>query len=122
MANRFKAYRHGLWAEELAEISLRLRGYRIVARRWKSPQGEIDLLAVRGQTLAVIEVKKRASLAAAAEAISRPQRLRLVQAARFALAQWPEFGNHVVRFDAMLVGRWGWPRHLVNAWAEDASL
>lgn len=122
MADRRASYQAGLWAERVTAFYLRLKGYRIVAHRFKNPLGEIDLLAVRGQTLAIIEVKRRPTQAAAADSISYRQRQRLVRGAQFALAQWPEFGNHTVRFDAVLISRWGWPQHLVNAWAEDASL
>src|SRR5690348_10908885 len=56
---RVKAYRSGLFAETLTALLLRLRGYRIVAQRYKTPVGEIDLVALKGKRLAFIEVKRR---------------------------------------------------------------
>jgi len=106
----------GLSAERVAAWLLQLKGYRILARRLKTPGGEIDILAKRGSTVAVVEVKQRFTFDSAAGAISPRQQHRLVNAARFVLAQRPELSNHSVRFDALLVNRWGWPRHVVNVW------
>jgi Uncharacterised protein family UPF0102 len=58
---RSKAYRHGLLAETVAALLLRLKGHRIVARRYKTPVGEIDLVALKGQRLAFVEVSGAAS-------------------------------------------------------------
>ncbi len=116
--SRRRAYHRGLWAEELAKLWLRLKGYRILAHRLKTPLGEIDLLAQRGAYLVIIEVKQRAELDDAAGAISLRQRQRLLQAARIVLAQRPELSQHSVRFDALLVNRWGWLRHSTNVWSE----
>ena len=58
-AARVSAYRHGVFAETLAALLLRLKGYAIVARRYKTPVGEIDLVALKGRRLAFIEVKRR---------------------------------------------------------------
>ena len=107
---------YGLSAERVAAWWLQAKGYRILARRLKTPGGEIDLVARRGKTVAVVEVKQRVTLAAAAGAILTRQQHRLQQAARFLLAQKPELAQLTLRFDAMLVNRWGWPRHVVNVW------
>ena len=56
---RIRAYRRGILAETLVTILLRLRGHRIVARRYATPVGEIDLVALKGTRLAFIEVKRR---------------------------------------------------------------
>jgi len=113
---RRQAEQRGHRAEQLAALWLQLKGYTILARRLKTPLGEIDLLARRGNVLAVIEVKQRADHASAALAIAPRQQNRLAQAMRFMLAKRPELGQHDIRFDAMLVNRWGWPRHLPDAW------
>ena len=65
---RQRAQRRGTFAESLCRWHLRLHGWRIVARGWRCPSGEIDILARRGRVLAVVEVKSRARVAAAAEA------------------------------------------------------
>lgn len=116
--NRQKAYQRGRWAEKLAALLLRFKGYRILAHRLTTPGGEIDILALRGQTLAIIEVKQRPRHAEAALAITPRQQKRLINAARFVLAQRPELGHHAVRFDALLVNRWGWPYHYPDAWRQ----
>ena len=56
---RVRAYRSGVFAETLAALLLRLKGHRVVARRYKTPVGEIDLVALKGKRLAFIEVKRR---------------------------------------------------------------
>jgi putative endonuclease len=56
---REKAYRSGVFAESLVALLLRLKGHRVVARRYKTPVGEIDLVALKGRRLAFIEVKRR---------------------------------------------------------------
>jgi putative endonuclease len=83
---------------------LAVRGYRVLARRLRYPVGEIDLVARRGGTLAVIEVKARRDTASAMEAVTPRQRRRI---ARAGLA---------LRFDVMLVTPWRWPRHVTDAW------
>ncbi len=60
-ARRVRAYRSGLFAESVAALLLRLKGHRIVARRYKTPVGEIDLVALKGKRLAFVEVKRRKS-------------------------------------------------------------
>ena len=59
---RVRAYRHGLFAETVAALLLQLKGHRIVAQRYKTPVGEIDLVALKGKRLAFVEVKRRKSL------------------------------------------------------------
>ncbi|HEX2841613.1 YraN family protein [Hyphomicrobium sp.] len=107
--------RRGRQAEWLAALALRLRGYRILARRERTPLGEIDLIAVRGQRLAFVEVKRRATLEAAEASISAAQRTRIRRAASLWLAQNPRYQAHAQGYDLIfLIGR-RWPRHLENA-------
>ena len=69
---RVRAYRSGIFAESLVALLLRLKGNRIVARRYKTPVGEIDLVALKGKRLAFVEVKRRKSFEDAAEALPTP--------------------------------------------------
>ncbi|WP_328703035.1 YraN family protein [Arenibaculum pallidiluteum] len=116
-ADRGRAARlRGRWAEALCRLALRLRGYRIVAAGLRSPWGEIDILARRGGVLAVVEVKARPDAELAHGAVSAHQRRRLERAARQAVAARPELQELDLRFDAMLVLPWRWPRHLRGAW------
>ena len=109
----------GRQAEVWAAIWLMLKGYRILGFRLKTPQAEIDVLAVKGQVLAVVEVKSRTSLTAALEAVSYDQRQRLRRAGRSLAAGRPALQNTAVRLDliAMTPGRF--PRHLQDAWTSD---
>jgi putative endonuclease len=115
-AGRQHAYRAGLLAETAAVWWLRLKGYRILARRYRAPVGEIDLVVARGSILAAVEVKRRGSAAAAAEAVTPAQQQRIVRALEHFLARHPAFANQALRFDAVLVVPWRRPRHLEDAW------
>ena len=107
---------YGRFAERLCRLALRLNGYRILARRLRTPMGEIDIVARRGDTLAIVEVKARGAWDAANEALGARQRGRLARAAHAYLAANPQYAGLVLRFDVMLVTPWSWPRHLRDAW------
>jgi putative endonuclease len=109
------SYSTGLLAETLCRWALRLKGYRILSSRYKSPLGEIDIIALRGNAVAMIEVKAR-SEREAVEAILPRQRQRLQRAALDFLARHPQFNTHNLRFDMMLVAPRRWPVHIQNAW------
>jgi putative endonuclease len=113
---RRTAERRGRRAERLAAFSLRLVGWRILARRWRSKAGEIDLVARRGRLIAFIEVKARSEIGDALEAVSARQRARIVRAASSFLAQHPKFANLDARFDVVAVTPGRWPRHIPDAW------
>lgn len=116
---RRAAFRRGRRGERAALWWLRLKGYRILAQDYRSPAGEIDVVARRGSTLAIIEVKARDSVAAAVEAILPRQRDRIFNAARLFVARHPRHGHCTIRFDIMLVTPGRWPRHIVDAWQID---
>src|ERR1051326_1742633 len=109
---RRAACRRGLSAETRAAALLLVKGYRILARRWQSPVGEIDIVARRRGMLIFVEVKARAGLDEAAEAVSGRQRRRIAAAAAAWLASHPEHASAEVRFDAVLVQPRRWPRHI----------
>jgi putative endonuclease len=116
---RVAAFRLGLSAESRAAMLLLAKGYRIAARRWKTPVGEIDIVARRRRDLVFVEVKARDSLDAAAEAVSERSRQRIIAAAEFWLAHHPDDANCFIRFDAILIAPGKLPRHIANAF--DAS-
>ena len=91
------------------------KGFRILARRWRSPLGEIDIIARRRQLLVFAEVKARASLDEAAESVSERQRRRIAAAAEVWLAAHPGEIVHDIRFDAILVAPGKIPRHISAA-------
>jgi putative endonuclease len=114
-ADRRRRHRSGHLSEFAAALFLAAKGYRILARRWTSPAGEIDLIAVRGKRLAFIEVKRRATLADAEAAILSLQRRRVRAAADLWLARHPRYQGHDIGFDLILLVSRRWPRHLANA-------
>lgn len=118
MAKR-AAWRRGHWAELLCLWHLRLRGYRILARRYRTPVGEIDLVARRGALLAAIEVKARGDFATAGQAIGPRQRRRIARALDHFLVGRPDLAGLGRRFDVMLVTPGRLPRHLAGAWRTD---
>jgi putative endonuclease len=113
---RRDAWRGGRWAESLAVWRLRCTGHRILARNWRSPVGEIDIVARRGKILAIVEVKRRPDLTRALEAVSPRQRARLVRAALAFQAGHRDCAALSLRFDVIVLGQGRWPRHLKEAW------
>ena len=118
-AGRQTAFRFGLGAETRAVWLLRLKGYAILARRWRVPGGEADIIARRGETLVFVEVKARADLVAAREAIAPAQQRRIGAAARAWLARHPADMQSTLRFDAVFVAPGRWPVHIVSAFERD---
>lgn len=106
--------RHGRHAEWIAALALRLRGYRILAMREKTPLGEIDLIAVRGRRLAFVEVKQRTTREAAEAAITDTQRARIRRAAGLWLARHERYQSHDLGFDLVLLVGLRWPQHVEN--------
>lgn len=113
--NRHEAEQRGREAETLACWYLRLKGWRILARRARVPGGEVDIVARRGRTLAFIEVKARATEQAAAFSLDR-YRLRRVAAAAERLTPKYMRDGDAVRIDALFVVPGKLPRHLANVW------
>ena len=105
----------GLSAESRAAAYLVAKGYRIVARRFKSPVGEVDIVARRRGVLVFVEVKARNSLDDAAESLLPRQQRRIAAAAGAWLAAHPEDGDSDIRFDAVLVAPRCIPRHIPGA-------
>jgi putative endonuclease len=117
--SRRRAERRGRLAEWLCLWHLRLRGWRILARGWRCPAGEIDILARRGNILAIIEVKSRGAVAVAAAALPARQRRRIARAAEAFLMARPDLAGLDLRFDLMLVAPRRLPRHWRGAWRVD---
>ena len=116
---RVAAFRLGLSAESRAAMFLIAKGYRIVARRWKTPFGEIDIVARRRGALVFVEVKARDRADEAAEAVTERTKRRIVAAAELWLAHHPDDNERDIRFDVMLVAPGRMPQHIANAF--DAS-
>jgi putative endonuclease len=112
---RVAAFRLGLSAESRAAVVLIAKGYRIVARRWKTPFGEIDIVARRRRALVFVEVKARERADDAAEAVTERNKRRVIAAAELWLAHNPADAQRDIRFDVMLVTPGRIPRHIANA-------
>jgi putative endonuclease len=114
-ARRERAEQRGRRAETLAALFLRLKGWRILARRCRVPGGEVDLVARRGGTIAFVEVKWRDNAADLDTAIDEYRLRRVVVAAERLAPRYASRGEDV-RIDVMLLAPWRWPSHLANVW------
>jgi putative endonuclease len=114
-ARRVRAFKLGVSAEARAALYLAAKGFRPLAKRWKSPVGELDLVVKRGSLIVFVEVKARPRLNEAAEAVLPRQRRRIVAAAEAWLAAHPEHAGYDMRFDAVLVAPGRLPQHIVSA-------
>jgi len=118
-AERQVAFRTGISAESRAAAFLIAKGFRILARRWRSPVGEIDIVARRRTLLIFVEVKARDTLDDAAWSVTPRQRARIIAAAEAWLARFSDPRIQDIRFDAVLVAPRSIPRHIPAAF--DAS-
>lgn len=116
---RQKAERRGHRAESAALLLLRLKGYRLLARRFKSYHGEVDLIMRRGQTTAFIEVKARTTHDDAVTAVTMYQSRRIAAAAALWMARDRIAAQSFCRFDIVAVNSYFWPRHIQNAFSGD---
>lgn len=107
--------RSGASAEWIAAALLIAKGYRILARRHRTPYGEVDIVAARGRRLAFVEVKRRLTLADAEASLTPHQAGRIGRAADHWLDRHPAFRDHEIGLDAVLVVPRRWPRHIPNA-------
>jgi putative endonuclease len=113
--------RAGRLAEGVAAWLLRLKGYRILARRYATPLGEIDLVARRGDLVLFVEVKRRAHAGIALEALLPRQQRRIARAAALFLQQRPRHAACAVRFDLVAVSPWRLPCHVTDVWREPSG-
>lgn len=112
---RQKANLFGQRSEALAALFLQLKFYRIRDRRYKTPGGEIDIIAERLGTLVFVEVKSRLKAASEAEALEAINQARILRAAEHWLSRHPREAQKSCRFDVIFLAPGRWPRHLINA-------
>ncbi len=105
------SHRTGHRSEWLAAALLMCRGYQLLGFRLKTRAGEIDILARRGRTLAVVEVKRRATMEQALTALTPAQYERLLSAGRAVLRQRPSLAGHLLRIDVVALAPGRLPRH-----------
>jgi len=113
--SRQTAEKRGRNAEVLAALLLRLKGYRILERRFRSKRGEIDIIAKRRNVTAFVEVKARKSVEDALHSLSFSQRRRIEAAAEDWIKK-TKFVNGSLRFDIIAVAPRAVPSHITNAW------
>ncbi len=132
MADRKRAEKRGRRAEYLASVLLILKGYSILARRARTPSGEIDLIARRGKLVAFVEVKARATREQCLEAVRPAARKRIVRAAELWMARRPDLVGLDWRFDIVAVTpkrpipafsmSFLWPTHHRDTWRPDLDI
>jgi putative endonuclease len=116
---RVEAFQRGLSAESRAALLLIAKAHRILARRWKTPFGEIDIIARRAGVVVFVEVKARASVDEAVEAVTERTKRRVIAAAELWLARHPQYAKGGIRFDVIVVTPGKLPRHIVNAFTAE---
>lgn len=114
-AVRRRRDRHGRLAELIAAALLMSKGYRILARRYRTPLGEIDLVATRRDRLVFVEVKQRASGVPLAAVLSPHQMYRVHNASDLWLGRNARYQSHTIGFDLIVMESWRLPRHFENA-------
>jgi putative endonuclease len=112
--------KRGRDAESAAALWLRLKGYRILDRRVKTPKGEIDLIATKGKMLIFVEVKARDEMGKALEAVTPDLQRRVQDAANIWVSRKPKLASWLWRFDIVLIAPGGLPRHMRDAWRAEA--
>jgi putative endonuclease len=110
-----RAFRRGHFAEYAAAAFLMAKGHRILARRFKTHLGEIDLITKRGRRVAFVEVKQRATIEDCESAVTQQTRRRVHSAANLWLARNAQFQNHDLGFDLIFIVPRRWPVHLRDA-------
>ena len=111
------SYLAGAAAEEQVMRAYVRDGHEVVARRWRGPAGEIDLVLQKDGEVIFVEVKKSRSFARAAELLSARQIARLLRSAEHCLGRFPKGALTPMRFDVALVDGGGRMEVIRNALA-----
>ncbi len=114
---RIRAYKSGHRAEWAAALFLMARGYRVLARRYKTPVGEVDIVASNKKRLAFIEVKGRVQLNQALRAVTPCQQRRIKRAATHWMAKHAFAPVLEIGFDVIAITPWKFPRHYINVFS-----
>ena len=104
----------GYFGEFLAALLLICKGYRILARRFKTPYGEIDIIAKKKNVIVFVEVKARKSMDKCFVAITQKQLHRIQNASEIYLSTKQQFANCDRRYDVILVANYSFPMHIEN--------
>lgn len=109
------AYRRGLQGESVALAFLKQSGYDILRQRYKTPYGEIDVVAQLGQMIVCVEVKTRRTLSASLHAVQHKQQERIMNAYLYFIQSCPQYADYSVRFDVIVCAPNTKPIHLQHA-------
>jgi putative endonuclease len=112
---RKKALRRGSAAEYIAALFLMLKGYRILALRYRTKLGEIDIIARKGDLAVFVEVKARADEMGAVDAVSYTSQNRIRAASDLWLARQRDYALLSQRYDIIAILPGKLPRHFPNA-------
>ena len=115
MRDRRAAEASGRRGERIAAWWLRLKGWRILDKRVRTPAGEVDLVARKGNLIAFVEVKSRATEAELDFAIDERRLSRVAAAAEVLMPRYAGPGDDI-RVDVILLAPGVRPRHIENAW------
>ena len=115
MRDRRAAEASGRRGERIAAWWLRLKGWRILDKRVRTPAGEVDLVARKGNLIAFVEVKMRATAAELDFAIDERRLTRVAAAAEVLMSRYAGPGDDI-RVDVILLAPGTRPRHIENAW------
>ena len=107
-----KIYWYGIYAERVAALWLQLKGYHIAERRFETYFGEIDIIARRGNVIAIVEVKARPTIEEAMEAVKQQNRKRIDKAANVFMSRQSDAKKLRLRYDLIAVSPWKLPRHI----------
>ncbi len=118
---RVRAETFGRWGEHVAAWWLRAQFFSIIGERVKTPVGEIDIIARRGDLILLVEVKARRNKLAMGDALSSVNQHRISRAAQFYLAANPELFQKSFRFDVIFLAPWTWPTHLKGAFVAPST-
>ena len=97
-------------------MMLRLKGYRIIKMRYRTKQGEIDIIARKNDLVAMVEVKARKSVSEALDAVTHTAQRRIINAGDTWLAQQHDYAKLSIRYDIIAVVPGKWPYHAEGAW------
>ena len=111
-SSRLSAERKGRKGETLAMIFLMLKGYRIIARRYKTKLGEVDIIARKRDVVAMVEVKARASLLEAMDAVDFSTMKRIESAGDIWLSKQRDYAQLNIRYDLIAILPRKWPVHV----------
>ncbi len=109
-----KTYNFGILAEKITIIYLILKAYKILAWRYKTRFGELDIIAKKGREIIFVEVKARKKDTNLEEILRDRQTKRMVNAAQYFMSKNSKFREYQLRFDFIFVNKFYWVRHYKN--------